>query len=54
MVTVNNYRYHIYAVQEDGTEELKAWYNDLKSAQKELQFLRKRGYNVVIKDRLFD
>lgn len=49
-VTINDYRFHIYAVQEDGTEELKAWYNDFKSAQREAGFLRKRGYNIIIKD----
>ena len=46
--TVRDYKYHIYADYGKGME-LAAWYDDKKKANKELAFLRSRGYTCELR-----
>ena len=43
-------KYKVYVDRKDGKGfELAAWYDDIKSAQKEARFLRSKGYDVEIR-----
>lgn len=46
--TVEGYKYHVYADYGKGME-LAAWYDDKQKAQKELKFLRGKGYRCEIR-----
>jgi hypothetical protein len=47
--TIKDFKYHIYVDRGDGKPELASWYNDKKAADKEANFMKKKGYKVEVK-----
>lgn len=47
--TVKDYRYHVYADYGKGMH-LAAWYDDKKKADKEVKFLKGKGYLAEVRE----
>jgi hypothetical protein len=45
---VSEYKWHVIRTNDDGSEEIAAWYDDYDKAKKEEKFLRSRGKNVRV------
>lgn len=48
--TVRDYRYHIYVDRGNENMELAAWYDVKEKADKEARFLRRKGYQVEVRE----
>jgi len=50
MKYINEWKYKIYVDRHDGKGmELSAWYDNVRDAWKEAQFLKSKGYEVEIR-----
>ena len=48
---VDDFKYRLYKVYEDGSKELAAWYDDPKKALKEKRFLESKGYTIKVESK---